>query len=332
MLSAFQMKNKKKESFQTSIQSLDNIGSSEHLNTEDSDKKENDEESLPTRFVPGGGIPKAQGKKMRRHLIGFLLMLVVQVGIPLALYYGLRNTIGVVYALVISGIPPVLWVIVNFIRKRKIDALGCIISLSFILSGVISIVTGDARAALIRDSAVGAVIGGFFLVTLIPINTQWLVLRPLTYIIGEQMMGGMQYEWTDRDGNLQQQSVVAWQFDHIRFFRWSMRLQTLAWGVFLVLELVACVLFVETTDLPTDDIVKYNNIINAVVISVMTTVSIIASLYGRKFVIEFGKEWTKENDFTEKFERQRKEQEQEEGQQYHQDDNRYTTIQAENIV
>ncbi|KAI7852686.1 hypothetical protein BDC45DRAFT_443627 [Circinella umbellata] len=259
-------------------------------------------------------------------------MLVVQVGIPLALYYGLRNTIGVVYALVISGIPPVLWVIVNFVRKHKIDALGCIISLSFILSGVISIVTGDARAALIRDSAVGAVIGGFFLVTLIPINTQWLVLRPLTYIIGEQMMGGMEYEWTDREGIPRQQSIVAWQFDHIRFFRWSMRLQTLAWGVFLVLELVACVLFVETTDLSTDDIVKYNNIINAVVISVMTTVSITASLYGRKLVMEFGKEWTKENDFTEKFERQRTEQEQEEGQQQYQDSNGYTTIHAENIV
>ena len=146
MFLTFKKQNKKNPSSSqvpvSNTQSLHNTCSSEHLNTENSDKKKDEEEPLPTRLVPGGKMPKTQGKKMRRYLVGFLLMLVVQVGIPLALYYGLRNTIGIVYALIISGIPPVLWVIVTFIRNRKIDALGCIISLSFILSGVISIVSG----------------------------------------------------------------------------------------------------------------------------------------------------------------------------------------------
>ena len=193
---------------------------------------------------------------------------------------------------------------------------------------------------MIRDSAVGAVIGCFFLITLIPINTKWLVLRPLTYIMGEQMLAGMQYEWTDHDGTRRQQNILEWQFERIRFFRWSMRLQTLAWGVLLVLELVACVLFVEKTDMSTDDIVKYNNIINGVVISFMTIISIVAGSYGRKLAMEVGKEWTKENDFTDKFERQRNEQEQEQGQQpgreqeqqQRQDYNEYITIHNGNIV
>ncbi|KAI9278756.1 hypothetical protein BDA99DRAFT_429083 [Phascolomyces articulosus] len=272
---------------------------------------------------------------MLRHLAGLLIMMVVQVGIPLALYYGLRNQIGVVYALVISGIPPFLWVIFEFIRKRRVDALGVIIALSFILSGVISIVSGDARAALIRDGAVGAVIGGFFLITLIPINTSWLVLRPLTHIIGEQMFAGIQYQWTDRDGNERTQSIVEWQFENIRFFRWSMRLQTLAWGVLLILELVACVLFVEITDMSTDDIVKYNNIINGVVIGVMVTVSTTAGWYARKLVKEVGKKWTEENDFTDKFQgQQQTQQHQELEQNKHQSDDGYgyDNIHVGNIV
>ena len=130
--------------------------------------------------------------------------------------------------------------------------------------------------------------------------------------MAEQMFSGLKYKWTDRDGVPRQQSILEWQYEHIRYLRWSLRLQTLAWGVFLVLELVACVLFVELTDMVADDIVKYNNIINAAIIGTMVSVSIIASHYSGKLERSIGKKWTEENDFTEKFERQQREE------QYHQ--------------
>ena len=98
-------------------------------------------EQEPLRLVPGGKIPN-QRKVMARQFASLLVMLTIQVGIPLALYYGLRNEIGVVYALVISGIPPFLYVIVEFIRKRRVDILGCIIGGSFIISGAVSIASG----------------------------------------------------------------------------------------------------------------------------------------------------------------------------------------------
>ncbi|KAG2220117.1 hypothetical protein INT45_006145, partial [Circinella minor] len=308
----------------------ENPGSFECLNdAEEKNKNSQNEEVEPTRLVPGGKMPKTDTMKMLHHLGGLLVMLVIQVGIPLALYYGLRNKIGVVYALVISGIPPFIWVIFNFIRNRKVDALGLVIALSFILSGVVSLVSGDERAALIRDSAVGAIIGSLFLITLIPIHTKFLVLRPLTYIIGEQMFSGMQYKWTDRDGIPRQQSIFEWQYEHIRYLRWSMRLQTLAWGVFLVLELVACVMFVELTDMVADDIVKYNNIINAAIVGTMVLVSVFAGQYTGKLERSIGKKWTEENDFTEKFERQQRE-EQQQQQQDQQDDDEYNTTTVTN--
>ncbi|KAI8140400.1 hypothetical protein BJV82DRAFT_520434 [Fennellomyces sp. T-0311] len=227
-------------------------------------------------------------------------MMLIEVGIPLALYYGLRNTIGVLYALVISGIPPFLYVIFVAIRNRRIDVLGCIIGISFILSGVVSIVSGDERAALIRDSAVAAVIGGMFLVTLLPIHTKWLTIRPLNYIMAQQMMAAVKYKWTDKDGNRQEQNVMVWQWDHIRYFRISMYLQTAAWGVLLILELMACILMVQS-DMTVDEVVMYNNILTSTVVAVMVSASIAAGIYGHMLEKRIGKRWTEENDFTEKY-------------------------------
>ena len=100
------------------------------------------EDEAPTRLVPGGKMPKTHGNQMVNRLVSVVLILLIQIGVPLLLYYGLRNKIGVVYALVISGIPPFLNVIYGFIRKRQIEILGCIISASFILSAAVSIISG----------------------------------------------------------------------------------------------------------------------------------------------------------------------------------------------
>ncbi|KAI9499149.1 hypothetical protein BDB00DRAFT_924424 [Zychaea mexicana] len=244
----------------------------------------NDDEPASMRLVPGAKIPNP-GKYLYRRLVGLVISLVIQ-----------------------------------FIRKRRVDVLGCIIALPFILSGIISIVNGDARAALIRDSAVGAVIGGMFSVTLIPLRTKWLDIRPLTFIIADQMFSSVKYRWTDRDGNPQEHSIVYRQWEIIRFFRLSMYGQSAAWGFCLIMELVACVLMVEVSDLSTDDIVKYNNIIDGVVIGCYVIGSIYISHVGRKIVMRVGKKWTEENDFTDKFERQKHEQQEQQEDQVRNND------------
>lgn len=92
-------------------------------------------------YLPGDPIPNKK-KFAIQQVVALGLLMLIDVGIPLALYYGLRNVIDVLYALIIAGVPPFLWVVWGFIWKRRIDALGCIIGLSFILSGVVSIISG----------------------------------------------------------------------------------------------------------------------------------------------------------------------------------------------
>ncbi|KAG2220119.1 hypothetical protein INT45_006147 [Circinella minor] len=261
------------------------------------------EDKEPKRLVPGGKMPKAEGNQMIKRLVSVVFMLLIQIGIPLLLYYGLRNKIGVVYALVISGIPPFLNVIYGFIRKRQIEVLGCIISVSFILSAVVSIVSGDERAALVRDSSVGAIVGCMFLVTLIPIHNRYVDLYPLTFIMAEQMYADVKYKWTDHEGNSQEQNITRWQWEHVTFFKINMYIQTACWGVLLVLQLVVCALMVWS-GLSADEIVMYNNIFSLATTVTMITGSIVAGTYGLKKEKEVGKKWTEENDFTSIFERQ----------------------------
>ncbi|KAI8146802.1 hypothetical protein BJV82DRAFT_665755 [Fennellomyces sp. T-0311] len=145
--------------------------------------------------------------------------------------------------------------------------------------------SGDERAALIRDSAVAAIIGGLFLLTLIPLRTKFLDNRPLAFKLAQGMLTNIRYSWIDRDGNPQEQDVMLWT----------------AWGFILIMELVACVLMVKVSDLSVDQIVMYSNVINACVISVTVTVSIVVGYYGGRLEQKIGKEWTAVNDFSREY-------------------------------
>ena len=69
-------------------------------------------------------------------------VILIDVALPLAIYYILKIWLSMVIALVLSGIPPLLRVIYLFWRQRRVDILGCIIVFSFILSAVLSIISG----------------------------------------------------------------------------------------------------------------------------------------------------------------------------------------------
>ncbi|KAG1062436.1 hypothetical protein G6F42_027427 [Rhizopus arrhizus] len=116
------------------------------------------------------------------------IMLFFDVGLPLAVYYILKIWLSVLVALILSGIPPLLRVLYVFWKKRHIDILGCIFVFSFILSAVLSIISGDVRLTLLRDSTVTAVISLMFFFTLIPLKTRWFTIRPMIFLFSQQMM------------------------------------------------------------------------------------------------------------------------------------------------
>lgn len=81
-------------------------------------------------------------KTVFRYSRPLLSTLFIDVAIPLAIYYLLKNYTSILIALIVSGVPPLLHVIYGFIKYRKINILGCIFVFSFIISAVLSIISG----------------------------------------------------------------------------------------------------------------------------------------------------------------------------------------------
>lgn len=90
---------------------------------------------------------RKMGKKMlRKQILMFSLMLLIDIIAPFTLYYILKNYTTQLIALVISGVPPLLHVLVTFIYKRRIEVVGCICIFSFILSAVLTLISGKPNS------------------------------------------------------------------------------------------------------------------------------------------------------------------------------------------
>ncbi|KAI8143762.1 hypothetical protein BJV82DRAFT_609343 [Fennellomyces sp. T-0311] len=258
-----------------------------------------DNESF-VRFLPADTAPD-QKEFVSSQLWNLVGLLGINIGIPLAIYYSIRDDIEIVYALLISGIPPLLHTLYIFYRERRVDLLGCIVCLSFILSAVVSVITGDARVMLLRDGAVTAVMGFLFLVTLIPLQTRWFSLRPMVFLVGRQLFRPSKYRWIDCQGNRQEMLVSEWQWQQLVFFRRAMYGLTAAWGLLLILEFVTTLIMAYASSLTVDQIIVYNNIINGVVIGVMILVTFLCLVLTRRDEIRVGRAWAQEHDYTDKW-------------------------------
>ncbi|KAG0164716.1 hypothetical protein DFQ28_009688 [Apophysomyces sp. BC1034] len=290
----------------------------------DMEKGEKTDEQ-PFDLRPGDDIPNRK-KFLLKQLGALVVILVVDVGLPLTIYYVLKMYIDILIALVLSGIPPLLLVLYTFIKKRKVDFLGCIFVLSFILSGVITLISGkekkyqlrigtvihddrlvitvfrqigSPRVALLRDSAVTALVGLMFLITLIPVSTKWLTIRPLTFLLSQQMLSEMPpVSWIDRDGVKHSTSLMNWIWDHLREFRIYSYTLTALWGICLIGEFGARVGMVES-NMTIDQIMLYGNVIVAVVVASLSLFSGICATKLQERAMKRGKEWTAENHFPE---------------------------------
>ncbi|ORX59579.1 hypothetical protein DM01DRAFT_253702 [Hesseltinella vesiculosa] len=229
-------------------------------------------------------------------------MMVMDVGLPLALYYILKNYTSQLVALIVSGLPPLIWVIFKFIWHKKVDALGCLFVFCYILSGILSIISGNARLAMLRDSTVTCVIASAFLLSMIPVRTRWFELRPLTYMFGLQMVGGIfpPVKWTDQNGEKHEMVMFEFLWLHCKAFRLHNYVMTGLWGICLMGEFVSKLIMIEST-LDIDTIVWISNVIVIVVVVVLSVLSAVGSSLIRKISRRQVMEFYKHNDYTSQF-------------------------------
>ena len=151
------------------------------------------------------------------------LEIAVNFALPFLVYYTLRDRLGEVDALMAASAPPLLWSIVEFLRRRRIDAVSLLVLAGIVLSLLAFIGGGGVRLLQLREQLVSAVIGLLFLGSA-------AIGKPLIYRLALASI---------RRGEAGQVASFEALRDDPRFRR-VMMLMTLSWGIALVAQSAAC--------------------------------------------------------------------------------------------
>jgi hypothetical protein len=151
------------------------------------------------------------------------LEIAVNFALPFLVYRATRDRLGDVNALMAASAPPLVWSILEFVRRRRIDALSLLVLAGIVLSLIAFIGGGGVRFLQLREQLVSAVIGLVFLGSA-------AIGKPLIYQLARASM------------RRSAAGRVDW-FEALRDdprFRRVMMLMTLGWGVAFVAQAVAC--------------------------------------------------------------------------------------------
>lgn len=109
-------------------------------------------------------------------------LLIVDVGVPLVLYYGLK-ALGVsdLTALLAGVIPGLISSAVSLVRNRRTDLVGTAVVVSMVAGTIVAAIGGDARLLLVRNAWISLPFAGI---------TLWSLRhpQPMTYVVTRAMM------------------------------------------------------------------------------------------------------------------------------------------------
>jgi hypothetical protein len=162
--------------------------------------------------------PKTLGNIAIEILVNFLL--------PYLIYIKAEAGIGQVHALLAASLPPIVWSVIEFARKRRVDAVSILVLSGIVLSLLAFLGGGSARFLQLRENLVTGLIGLVFLGSA-------AIGRPLIYQLALAQKSRQSQTEASRFKSLR---------DNPRFRR-TMTIMTLVWGFGLVVQtMVSCLL------------------------------------------------------------------------------------------
>ena len=147
--------------------------------------------------------------------------------LPYAIYIDAEPHIGQAHALMAASLPPIIWSVIEFVRKRRLDAMSLLVITGIVLSLLAFLGGGSVRFLQLRENLVTGLIGLVFLGSA-------AIGRPLIYQLARAKNLRTSPSEADRLAKLRAESPQ---------FRRNMTVMTLVWGFGLVTETaIACCL------------------------------------------------------------------------------------------
>ena len=196
-------------------------------------------------------------RKNGAHLVAEALVNFI---LPYVIYNYAEAPLGEIGALFASSAPPILWSVVEFARRRRVDALSVLVVGGIALSLLAMVGGGGAKFLLLREKLVTGAIGFVFLGSA-------LIGKPLVYELARASMR--------RKSDAEAQEFEALQVH--AGFRHTMKIMTLVWGLGLLADVAVSVVLVFTLS------IRQYLIINPILgYGTMGGLSLWAFLYGQR--------------------------------------------------
>ncbi|MEU5041204.1 VC0807 family protein [Streptomyces griseorubiginosus] len=174
-----------------------------------------------------------------------LTPLIVDVAVPIGAYYLLKDGLGTstLMALGLSSVVPAVRTVWSVVTERTVNALAALILVVNVVGLLLSLVAGDPRLMLAKDSGVSSVIGIGILVSV---------------ALGKPMMTAGMKPWLVK-GIAERETAWARLQEGSADFRRAERRFSVVWGVVLLAECVGRVVGAYT--LPVDTMVWLGSVV-----------------------------------------------------------------------
>jgi hypothetical protein len=185
-----------------------------------------------TSTAPSSADAANVGRAAKANAIRSLLLSVVINGaLPFLIYWAMTNytSVSSFIALVASGIPSLIHSLTGLLRQKRIDFLAGIVLAGIVISLVITLLGGDPKIYLIRESFFTITFGLILLISL-------ALPRPIMFYIARHFASG------NDPVNIAHFDQL-WQEERVRRL---MRVLTAVWGVGFLLEAVIRIALVLT--------------------------------------------------------------------------------------
>jgi hypothetical protein len=257
----------------------------------------------------------------KHHIPRFLITILVDLVLPLVIYFSLQKRIKPVYALLVAGTPPLLMVIIKGIISRMFDALGFLVFVAFLISAIVAVITRNPIVLLLEKSIVTGILSIIFGLTLIPLRCccqQCFHIRPLAYYFYQDLVPTKRNEVGLPDSIFENEpetidehrdnepsiarvthkrevaQVYEWIYEHCSSFRSACYMITSIWSVGFFVEFLGRLTLILVR-LSVNKIVLYGHVILSLITIVMILLSIICITKERKQTLRFIEQWKKDH-------------------------------------
>ncbi|TQF06991.1 hypothetical protein E6W39_38400 [Kitasatospora acidiphila] len=208
---------------------------------------------------------------VQRRRLGRVLRVLADIGVPTAIYYGLRAAgVSIYLTLVIVAVLPAAVAVIRLLRYGKVEGLALYMMAVMLFSTAISLIDGSPRFLLARGAWLTGISGLWF------IGSIWAA-RPLAFHYTRPLL-----EHRTRVVSIPGDWDELWE--RLPKFRRIWRVGSVLWGIALLADSAARVVMAYT--LPPDLVPGLGNLLYGVTLLVMIVITnvyyIATGLYDRR--------------------------------------------------